>query len=79
MPYRPTQPGKKFCLVTVQLLVPCSDDSWRDLLSDFRDDHPDKLVEWSQTGGHQLMLGQQAAQDAWLDKTGETIVLPVEN
>jgi hypothetical protein len=39
--------GTKYKILKIELLVPAGAEMFMDLLSDFRDDNPDELVEWS--------------------------------
>ncbi len=64
-----------FKVVTIALLVPHGDESYNDLLSDFRDDNPDMLVEWTQLGESRRLETTHEARRAWLDKTPEPVDL----
>lgn len=68
------RPGRRFQIVTVQLLVPCGESDYADLLSDFRDDHPTQLVEWSGTGCSRDM-SKDDAQIVWKHVAGEPVTI----
>jgi len=65
----------KFQVVIIALLVPHGDESYSDLLSDFRDDHPDMLAAWTTLTQGERLQSVRDAEAAWLDTTLESIDL----
>lgn len=68
--------GTKYRLVHLELLVPAGAEMFMDLLSDFRDDNPDELVQWTQIPSslHVGMTKAQAEED-WYNRHNETITI----
>lgn len=57
--------GTTYRIVKIELLVPTGAEDYMDLLSDFRDDHPDELVQWGHAPNHVEGLSRVAAIASW--------------
>jgi hypothetical protein len=67
--------GTKYKILKIELLVPAGAEMFMDLLSDFRDDNPDELVEWSQAPNPISGLTREAAIAAWKALHNEDITI----
>lgn len=67
--------GTKYKFITVELLVPAGAEMFMDLLSDFRDDNPDELVEWTQLKDTRGSLTREEAIAAWKVRHNEDITI----
>jgi predicted metal-dependent hydrolase len=65
--------GTKYRLVTLELLVPVGREMFMDVLSDFRDDNPDELVEWTQLKNPCPSVTREEAIAAWKFAHNETL------
>ena len=70
-------PKQKFRIVKIELLVPQGDDSFCDLLSDYRDDYPDQLVEWGRHGDDVENMTAERAKVAWKVLHDEDVTITV--
>lgn len=70
-------PNQKFRVVKVELLVPQGDDSFCELLSNYRDDHPDQLVEWGRHGDDMEDMTAERAKVAWKVLHDEDVTITV--
>ncbi len=65
--------GTKYKLVTVELLIPVGREMFMDVLSDFRDDNPDELVEWTQLNDTRPSMTREEATNDWGRRHNETL------
>lgn len=65
--------GTKYKFVTVELLVPVGAEMFMDAISDFRDDNPDELVEWTQLKDTRPSVTREEAIAAWKFSHNETL------
>lgn len=67
--------GTTYSILKIELLVPSGSEMFMDVLSDFRDDNRDELVEWSQAPNSVVGLTREAAIAAWKALHNETITI----
>ena len=65
--------GTKYKLVTIELLIPVGREMFMDVLSDFRDDNPDELVEWTQLTNLSPSMTREEAIKFWKASHNETL------
>lgn len=65
--------GTKYRIVTIELLVPVGREMFMDVLSDFRDDNPDELVEWTQLKDTRRSVTREEAIMAWKFAHNQTL------
>ena len=65
--------GTKYHIVKLELLIPEGREMFMDVLSDFRDDNRDELVEWSLEPNRVTGLSREGAIAAWKALHNETI------
>lgn len=67
--------GTKYRLVTVELLVPVGREMFMDVLSDFRCDNPDELVQWTQLKNPNPSMTREEAIADWKRRHNEDITI----
>jgi len=67
--------GTKYRIVTVELLIPDNAEMFMDVLSNFRDDNRDELVQWGTVKRPTSALPRDAAIAEWKVRHNETIVI----
>ena len=65
--------GTKYKIVTIELLIPVGREMFMDVLSDFRDDNPDELVEWTQLKDTRPSMTREEAIAAWKRSHNEVL------
>jgi len=65
--------GTKYKIVTVDLLVPVNREMYMDVLSDFRGDNPDELVQWARVRTDVTGMNRDQAVEVWKKRHNETI------
>jgi hypothetical protein len=66
--------GTKYRIISLELLVPVGAEMFMEALSDFRDDNPDELVEWTQIPpSPHIGMTKKQAEEEWYRRHNETI------